>query len=105
MTRSSTALIATAALLGAAFFVYSQPQRRAPEYPPWETKVLTPVEVTPAHYVQVSQRDIDVAAADGWELVSVAPFVLLNEARGKERRDTVTQSYAAYYFKRPRRDR
>ena len=108
MTRFSTSLFATAALLGAALFVFSQSPRKATaamEYSPWETKALVPFERSPAHYVQVPQRELDTAAAEGWELVAVAPFVLLNEARGQDRRDTVTQAYSAYYFKRLRRER
>jgi hypothetical protein len=113
MTRANQVLIAMAALAGAAFLfspagfsqAFPPAGKRAQEYPPWETKVLQPHEVRPAHYSQVTQREIDVAAADGWELVSVAPFVFLNEARGQARQDTVTQAYPAYYFKRSRRDR
>lgn len=108
MTRSNAVLTATAALLGAAFFVFSQPPSRKPaghaEYAPWETRVIAPREIRPAFYTQVTQRELDAAAAEGWELVAVTPFVYLNEARGTAR-DTVTQAYPAYYFKRLRQDR
>jgi hypothetical protein len=104
MTRIYAVLIATAALLGAAVFVYSQAPVRKVPYPAWETRVVTPREIAPARYAQVQQRDLDMVAADGWDLVAVAPYVLLNEARGTKQ-DTVTQTYPAYYFKRLRPDR
>lgn len=108
MTRRLNILTLAAGLLGAtAVFVSAQrpsaPIRRV-EYPVWETKILTPHEVRPAHYTQVTQREIEQTGFDGWELVAVAPWVLSNEARG-ETRATVTQTYPAYYFKRIRPDR
>ena len=96
-----------AALFGAALFVSAQrpsaPGKRV-EFPYFETMALTPREVKPAQYAQVPQRDVEVAASEGWELVSVAPYVLRNEARGPAQ-DSVTQAYPAYYFKRLRPDR
>jgi hypothetical protein len=108
MTRRLNILTLTAVLFGAtAVFVSAQrpaaPVRRV-EYPVWETKILAPREVRPAHYAQVPQRDIEQAGFEGWELVAVESWVLRNEARG-ETRDTVTQVYPAYYFKRIRPDR
>ena len=108
MTRPQLVFVTMAVLLGGtAVFVSAQrptPPVRRVEYPYWEAKALAPREVKPAQYVQVSQRDIDSLGAEGWELVSVAPFVMSNEARGPGR-DTVTQVYSAYHFKRIRPDR
>ena len=70
---------------------------------PWEVKALMPREVSPARYVQVPSSDLERLAADGWQLVSVTPYVILNEERGPEgRKIAVTQTYPAYFFQRPK---
>jgi hypothetical protein len=53
-------------------------------------------------YEQVSQQDLQALASQGWELVSVMPFVYRNEERGTaaNNRPAVTQTYPAYFFKR-----
>lgn len=72
----------------------------------WEVKAVFPREISPARYAQVPEVELRRLAADGWRLVSVAPYVLLNEERGPEgRKLAVTQTYPAYFFQRqkPRR--
>ncbi|MBY0506667.1 MAG: DUF4177 domain-containing protein [Bryobacteraceae bacterium] len=81
-----------------------QPRRkRSGDYPVWEVKVLQPVEVTPARYRQVTERELNDLAYEGWELVSMTPFTYLNEERGKEK-TMVTQTYPSYVFKRQRKE-
>lgn len=71
--------------------------------PPWEVKAVFPQELSPARYTQVPASQLRRLAADGWQLVSVTPFVLLNEERGpEERKLAVTQTYPAYFFHRPK---
>jgi hypothetical protein len=69
------------------------------------TLVLVPREASPARYEQVDQRELQTLAEQGWELVSVEPYVYRNEERGGEGvhpKPTVTQTYPAYFFKRIR---
>lgn len=67
----------------------------------WEYTALLPDEISPARYRQASHAEVARMAAQGWELVSVSPYVYLNEERGPEgRKLVVTQTYPAYYFKR-----
>jgi hypothetical protein len=100
------ALVAAAVVLVWTQHVWAQ-QTKAPApyvYPPYEVKLLFPREVTPAHYEQVAQQDVQSLALQGWELVSVMPYVYRNEERGNEpnNRPAVTQTYPAYFFKRLR---
>src|SRR5215471_3153231 len=81
-------------------------QRSSPvsAYPPFEVKSVFPRETSPAHYEQVEQRELQQLADQGWELVSVTPYVYRNEERGNvlpAPRPMVTQTYPAYFFKRP----
>lgn len=100
MKRAILCVVFLFPLLAALLFA----QRPRPAvYPPWEVRALFPAEVSPARYRQVDPREIDRLAADGWELVSTTPFTYLNEERGPEgRKLVVTQTYPAYFFKRPR---
>lgn len=72
------------------------------EAAPSEVKLVFPKEVSPGKYQQVDARDLQALADDGWELVSVTPYVYLNEERGatNAQRPVVTQTYPAYFFKR-----
>jgi hypothetical protein len=74
----------------------------APAYPQWEVHSLFPRETSPAIYQQVSQQEIESLATQGWELVSVVPYVIRNEERGSAstNKPAVTQAYPAYFFKR-----
>lgn len=76
---------------------------RPRDYPAWEVKVVQPVEVTPARYRQVTERELNDVADQGWELVGIAPYTYLNEERGKEK-TMVTQTYPSYIFKRLRKE-
>jgi hypothetical protein len=71
----------------------------------YEVHSVFPHETSPAVYEQVSQQELQTLASQGWELVSVTPFVYRNEERGTaaNNRPAVTQTYPAYFFKRVRR--
>src|SRR5579884_4404822 len=70
----------------------------------FELRSLFPLETSPGVYRQVNQVELDTLANQGWELVSVAPFVVRNEERGQATpRPVVTQFYPAYFFRRPYR--
>jgi hypothetical protein len=101
MNRTILLLAAVAAL---AFGLLAQ-RRPGGDYPAWETRAVFPHEYRPGEYHQASQRELEILALEGWELVAVTPFVYLNEARGKDQRATVTQTYPAYFFKRLRKER
>jgi hypothetical protein len=87
--------------LAAGLALWAQ-RSRFVEPPPFEVKTVLPLEVSPARYQQVDQRDLERLANDGWELVAVTPYVYLNEERGHEPKAAVTQTYPAYFFKRPK---
>ncbi|HXP88864.1 MAG TPA: hypothetical protein VN841_29360 [Bryobacteraceae bacterium] len=90
--------------LGAAAVALLWAQRdRAPDPPPYEIRSVFPHETSPAQYQQVEQRELQALADQGWELVSVMPYVYKNEERGTPAmapRPLVTQTYPAYFFKR-----
>jgi hypothetical protein len=92
-------------LLVAGLILYGQ-QSRTDSSVRWEHKALLPTETSPARYTQVQEWEIKAATEQGWELVAVSPYVYLNEERGPDgRKLVVTQTYAGYYFKRPKRER
>jgi hypothetical protein len=94
--------------LGALAVLLAQPaaHRGLTDYPAWELKTVLPREISPARYQQVEPWLLESAARDGWELVGVTPYVYQNEERGPDgRKQVVTQTYPAYYFKRLRRER
>ena len=98
MRRSIVLLV----LGGAAIALLLAQRERAPVHAPYEFKALLPREVLPAQYQQVEQRDLESVTDQGWELVSVMPFVYRNEERGHalNNKPAVTQTYPAYFFKR-----
>jgi hypothetical protein len=63
-----------------------------------------PAENPPGQFQQVEQRRLESLADQGWELVSVMPYVYRNEERNigemKGPKPVVTQTYPAYFFKR-----
>lgn len=68
-----------------------------------EMMSVFPREITPGRYQQVDQVQLAQIADQGWELVSVMPYVYRNEERGPEfqgPKPVVTQTYPAYFFKR-----
>ena len=91
--------------MGAAVFVWAQ-QSKAPAtvYAQYEVRSVFPRETSPAMYEQVSQQELQSLASQGWELVSVTPYVYRNEERGTapNNKPGVTQTYPAYFFKRGR---
>jgi hypothetical protein len=90
-------------LLTAAALLWAQSYRIVPDGPArMEVRSVFPREVSPGVYDQVDQRTIDQLASQGWELVSVTPYVYRNEQHGQPLgdRQVVTQTYPAYFFKR-----
>jgi hypothetical protein len=86
----------------AALVVWAQTKAPATVYAQYEMRSVFPRETSPAMYEQVSQQELQTLASQGWELVSVTPFVVRNEERGPalNNKPAVTQSYPAYFFKR-----
>jgi hypothetical protein len=71
----------------------------------FEVRSVFPREVSPGKYEQVDQQSLQLLAEQGWELVSVMPYIYRNEERGPELqgpKPVVTQTYPAYFFKRER---
>ena len=69
----------------------------------WEYRALLPRETAPGVFRQVDAWEVAALGEQGWELVSVTPWVIRNDERkykGEENPRVVTQSYLAYYFKR-----
>ncbi len=97
--RRTTLLLALG--VAAAAFLWAHQQRVSPIQ--YEVKSVFPREISPAQYQQVDPRELQTAADQGWELVSVMPYVYKNEERGTPAmspRPMVTQTYPAYFFKR-----
>ena len=98
-------VLSTALLVCGVAFVWAQ-QSKAPVavYAQYEVRSVFPRETSPAMYEQVSQQELQSLASQGWELVSVTPFVYRNEERGAaaNNKPAVTQTYPAYFFKRVR---
>ena len=102
----STIVLACILSLAVGVLLYADRQNRA-VYPAWEMRSLLPHEISPGRYAQVTSSELDRVLAEGWQLVSVTAYVILNEERGPEGRKTaVTQAYPGYYFQRqkPARD-
>lgn len=90
------------AITAAAFVWAQQTKTPAAVHPQYEVHSVFPRETSPAMYEQVSQQELQTLASQGWELVSVVPFVYRNEERGPalNNKPAVTQVYPAYFFKR-----
>jgi hypothetical protein len=105
MKRIALAVVLSAL---AAVFLWAQRERASgsavvPDFVRLEMRSVFPREVTPGVYAQVDQRELQTLALQGWELVSVMPYVYRNEERGPEfhgPKPVVTQTYPAYFFKR-----
>lgn len=102
-------ILALALLAAAAALLRGQRERplerAAPDTTPFEVRSVFPREVTPGQFLQVTQNELQLLAGQGWELVSVMPYVYRNEEHGQELsgpRAVVTQTYPAYFFKRVR---
>jgi hypothetical protein len=101
--RRITVVIALAAM--AVVFVLAQQRTAQNDLPAYEVRSVFPREVSPAQYEQVPQRELQALADQGWELVSVMPYIYRNEEHGGEGmnpKPVVTQTYPAYFFKRPK---
>jgi hypothetical protein len=87
----------------AGFLLWAQ-QDRPILHKPFEMRSVFPREVSPGEFRQVDQLELERLAEQGWELVGVVPYVYRNEERGdpKTLRPVVTQTYPAYFFKRPK---
>jgi hypothetical protein len=95
--------------LAAVALLVGQRQRaeiavQSPAHPQMEVLSVFPVENIPGQFQQVDQRRLESLADQGWELVSVMPYVYRNEERNigemKGPKPVVTQTYPAYFFKR-----
>ena len=97
--------VSMALAMAAVAIVWAQ-QTKAPTtvYAQYEVRSVFPRETSPAMYEQVAQQELQSLAAQGWELVSVVPYVYRNEERGPalNNKPAVTQTYPAYFFKRLR---
>jgi hypothetical protein len=99
MTRG---IVVCALLVAAVALLWAQRDRPV-ELPPYEVRAVFPRETSPAQYQQVDQRELLSLADQGWELVSVMPYIYKNEERGTPEmapRPMVTQTYPAYFVKR-----
>lgn len=99
--------VLTAALLAAAATVLFAQREwvTVQKNPRLEVYSVFPREVSPGIYEQVDQRMLQQLAEQGWELVSVTPFIYRNEEHGPAMpgpRPVVTQTYPAYFFRRVR---
>jgi hypothetical protein len=93
-------------VIAAAAFAWAQHTKTpAAVYPQYEVRSVFPRETSPAMYEQVAQQELETLASQGWELVSVMPYVFRNEERGSalNNKPAVTQGYPAYFFKRLKR--
>lgn len=99
-----TALLFVLAAAAAAL-LWAQRERPG-DYPQYEVRAIFPRETSPAQYRQVDSRELEEVAQQGWELVSVVPYIFKNEERGSPNmapRPMATQTYPAYFFKRLKR--
>jgi hypothetical protein len=96
-------LVTLCALAALALVLAQQQNAQYPSHVPFEVRSLFPHESPPGIYQQVDQREIQALADQGFELVSVMPYIYRNEERGSNNpKNVVTQTYPAYFFKRAR---
>jgi hypothetical protein len=96
-------LLVSVLAVTACFLLWAQ-QSRPTLHAPFEVKSGFPQETSPGEFRQVDPQELERLAEQGWELVGVTPYVYRNEERGDTRklRPVVTQTYTAYFFKRPK---
>lgn len=116
MNKAFLALLLAGA---AAFLLAQQPQRsngtgtgriesggstRAPVYAAYELLSVFPQESAPGEFLQVDPSQLQSLSDQGWQLVSVSPYVYRNEEHpnGTPPAPLVTQVYHAYFFQRAR---
>ncbi len=97
------ALLAVTAI---ALFAQRQSPAPDPARPSFETTAVFPHETSPGQYSQAEPSRLQDLSAQGWELVSVTPFIFRNEEHNNGEmhgpKPVVTQVYPAYFFKRLR---
>jgi hypothetical protein len=73
-------------------------------YAPHELLSVFPQETAPGEYSQVDPTQLQQLSDQGWQLVSVSPYVYRNEEHdnGTPSAPLVTQVYLAYFFQRTR---
>jgi len=103
--RRGTALLVLALVATAILFAQRLRQEVVVlSHAPMEVMSVFPTEIQPGQYQQVDQRRLETLSEQGWELVSVTPFIYRNEEHnnGEMRgpRPVVTQTYPAYFFRR-----
>jgi hypothetical protein len=112
--------LVTAMILMAVQLVPGQPARRtspgraigggaqAAVFAPYEMMSVFPQETGNGQFAQVDPAQLQSLSAEGWQLVSVAPYAYRNEGHGAPVEATlpppplVTQVYLAYFFQRSR---
>jgi len=101
-----TLILVLAALAALALMFAQQPRMLNPAHAPFEILSVFPRETSPGQFEQVDQSELRKAAEQGWELVGVTPFIYRNEEHNNGEmhgpKPVVTQTYPAYFFKRPR---
>jgi hypothetical protein len=111
MCQMKRTLPVVGVFLMAAIFLWAQRSgpysvtSPVPGYAPLEVRSVFPREISPGKYEQVREAELQSLAMQGWELVSVMPYIYRNEERGPELqgpKPVVTQTYPAYFFKRIR---
>ena len=81
---------------------------QAPVFAPYEMMSVFPQEAGNGEFTQVDPAQLQSLSADGWQLVSVAPYAYRNEGHTAATDATlpppplVTQVYLAYFFQRSR---
>jgi hypothetical protein len=81
---------------------------QAPVYAPYEMLSVYPQEAGNGEFDQVDPQQLQSLSAEGWQLVSVAPYAYRNEGHATSNLATspppplVTQVYLAYFFQRSR---
>ncbi len=108
-----------AVILLAVQLVPGQPRRTGPGraigggtqtavFAPYEMMSVFPQEAGNGEFTQVDPAQLQALSADGWQLVSVAPYAYRNEGHAATTEATlpppplVTQVYLAYFFQRSR---
>jgi hypothetical protein len=99
------AVIALAAVALAEVVLLAQ-QPRESARAVFEMRSVFPRETSPGQYAQADPETLQSLSSQGWELVSVTPFIYRNEEHnnGEMRgpKPVVTQVYPAYFFRRVR---
>jgi hypothetical protein len=82
---------------------------QSPVYAPYELLSVFPQENAAGEFRQVDPSQLQSLSDQGWQLVSVAPYVYRNEGHDANANDAtvpppplVTQVYLAYFFQRAR---